>query len=72
MGHNVQIFLLSDGVYHILSEEFMSLKEKGAEITLCAHNALERGLNKRDDILFGSQYDLSTMVAKSDSFISFH
>jgi sulfur relay (sulfurtransferase) complex TusBCD TusD component (DsrE family) len=72
MGHNVQIFLMSDGVYHLLSDDFMSLVDKGATIALCAHNALERGLDKRPGVLFGSQYDLSTMVAESDTFLSFH
>jgi len=72
MGHTVQIFLMSDGVYHLLSDEFMALADKGVKIALCAHNALERGLEKRPGVLFGSQYDLSTMVAESDTFLSFH
>jgi len=72
MGHKVKIFLISDGVYHLLSDEFMTLVDKGAEVALCAHNALERGLEKRPGVLFGSQYDLSVMVAQSDTFLSFH
>ncbi len=72
LDHKVQIFCMSDGVYHIRSDKFMSLADKGAEITLCAHNAQERGVEQRPGVLFGSQYDLSTMVAQSDTFFSFH
>ena len=71
LGHKVQIFLMCDGVYHILRENFMVLVEKGVDVTLCAYNALERGMEKRDGVLFGSQYDLSSMVSQSDGFISF-
>lgn len=70
LGHKVQIFLMCDGVYHVLRKDFLTLIEKGAEVTLCAHNARERGLEKRPDILFGSQYDLACLVARSDSFLS--
>jgi len=71
-GHKVEIFLISDGIYHILQENFVSLIDKGAEVTLCAHNALERNLEKRPGITFGSQYDFSVMVSRSDTFLSLH
>lgn len=71
MGQEVQIFLMCDGVYHILREDFLLLIKKGADVTLCAQNALERGVEKREGILFGSQYDLAGMVARSDSFLAF-
>jgi sulfur relay (sulfurtransferase) complex TusBCD TusD component (DsrE family) len=71
MGHAVRIFLMYDGVYHILQEDFMALGEKGAIIVLCAYNAEEKGLAKREGVLFGSQYDLSTMVSQSDAFLAF-
>jgi sulfur relay (sulfurtransferase) complex TusBCD TusD component (DsrE family) len=70
MGQQVQIFLMCDGVYHIVHQDFLSLMEKGAEVTLCAQNALERGLEKKPGILFGSQYDLAGMVSESDSFVA--
>lgn len=70
MGQRVQIFLMCDGVYHILHQDFLSLIKKGAEVTLCTQNALERGLEEKPGILFGSQYDLAGMVAQSDSFLA--
>ncbi len=42
IGHQVQIFLMCDGVYHILCQDFLPLIKKGAEVSLCAQNALER------------------------------
>ncbi len=71
-GHRVKIFLMYDGIYHILRDDFMELTEKGAEIILCAYDADERKVPRREGVLFGSQYDLSEMVAKADSFLAFH
>jgi sulfur relay (sulfurtransferase) complex TusBCD TusD component (DsrE family) len=68
MGHKVQIFLMCDGVYHILLEDFQLLMTKGAEVTLCSHNARERGVGEQPGVLFGSQYDLAHMVSRSDAF----
>jgi sulfur relay (sulfurtransferase) complex TusBCD TusD component (DsrE family) len=70
MGQKVRIFLMCDGVYHILYDNFLSLVDKGADVTLCAQNAMERGLEKKPGILFGSQYDLANIMAESDSFLA--
>ncbi len=70
MGQQVQIFLMCDGVYHILHQNFLALVEKGAEATLCSHNAMERELEKRPGVHFGSQYDLAGMIAEADSFLA--
>ncbi|MDX1763079.1 MAG: DsrE family protein [bacterium] len=71
-GHSVQIFLMNDGVYHLLRETFDDLLNKGAEVTVCAHNAVERGVPERAGVSFGSQYNLAVMVAASDVFLSLH
>ncbi len=71
-GHRVRIFLMYDGVYHILRDDFMELADKGVEIILCAYDADVRQVPRREGVLFGSQYDLSEMVAKGDAFLSFH
>ncbi|OIP63739.1 MAG: hypothetical protein CO150_08125 [Nitrospirae bacterium CG_4_9_14_3_um_filter_53_35] len=70
MGHQVEIFLMSDGVYHILHHNFSNLIAKGAEVALCAYDAMERGLDKKTGIHFGSYYDLAVMVAKADGFLA--
>lgn len=71
-GHRVRIFLMSNGVYHVLHPQFAILINLGVEVTLCASNAAERGIEEMGGVTFGSQYDLSIMSAKADSFISFH
>ena len=70
-GKDVQIFLMCDGVYNINNKGFMSLLDKGVSITLCAHNASERAVEKKEGIRFGSQYDHAYIVNESDRFISF-
>lgn len=46
LGHPVEIFLMADGVYNLLNEGFRALLSKGATVTVCAHNAGERGLGR--------------------------
>lgn len=70
-GKDVQIFLMCDGVYNINNKDFISLLDKGASIILCAHNASERSVEKREGINFGSQYDHAYIVNESDRFLSF-
>ncbi|MDH4317847.1 MAG: DsrE family protein [Desulfobulbaceae bacterium] len=70
--HRVKIFLMSNGVYHVLHPRFLKLIEQGVEVTLCGSNAAERGIEEREGVTFGSQYDLSVMAATADSFITFH
>ncbi len=69
-GHRVRIFLMCDAVYHLLNPDLLSLLSLGAEITVCAHNAMERGVEKKAGVVFGSQYDLAEMVAESQGFLA--
>lgn len=67
-GHQVALFLMDDGVYQLRS--FGDLQEKGLEVSLCAHNAYQRGLEKVEGVLFGSQYDWAQTVNEADRVIS--
>lgn len=71
-GVEVSIFLMCDGVYNMNVDALTQLSEQGAKLTLCAHNAEERKLEKKGPILFGSQYDLADIVAESDRFLAFN
>src|SRR3990167_8701618 len=51
-GKDVQIFLMCDGVYNINNKDFTSLLDKGVSVTLCAHNASERSVEKRECLNF--------------------
>ena len=70
LGHRVRVFFMHEGVYHIQHKNFKALSELDIEMALCASNALERGVEKKNGILFGSQYDLATMTAGSDAFLA--
>ena len=71
-GVEVQIFLMCDGVYNLNHEKFKELAEKGALVVVCAHNAIERNVGKKDFVLWGSQYDLACMVKECDRFLAFN
>jgi sulfur relay (sulfurtransferase) complex TusBCD TusD component (DsrE family) len=66
----VDIFLMCDGVYNIYQKEFTALQGKGVKIFLCDFNAQARAIEEREDIVFGSQYDLACIVHECDKFIS--
>ena len=70
-GVEVSIFLMADGIYNINKDYFLELLEEGAEISVCAHNASKRKVERVDGINFGSQYDLAIVANESDRFISF-
>lgn len=66
-GHQVSLFLMDEGVYNL--NGFKDLQEKGLALSLCAHNAYQRCLEKIDGVLFGSQYDWAQIVNESDRVI---
>ncbi len=68
-GHEVSIFLMDDGVYQAAS--LADLAERGAHLAVCAHNCLQRTVDKVGGVLWGSQYDWAEMVAESDRVIAF-
>ena len=59
---------MEDAVY--LVNQFRGLTEKGADVSLCAHNAYQRGLEKMEGVLFGSQYDWAQAVNEADRVVS--
>ncbi|MCL7410519.1 MAG: DsrE family protein [Methanosarcinaceae archaeon] len=70
-GISVSIFLMADGTHNSVFEPFQNLIEHGVEIILCAHNAAKRKVEVVENIVYGSQYDLATIIKESDRFISF-
>ncbi len=71
-GIAVEMFLMCDGVYHLNDPRLAGLSAKGAKVVVCAHNAVERKVERRDFVHWGSQYDLATLVKNSDRFLSFN
>lgn len=72
MGKEVSIFLMCDGVYNINDPRFKALADKGVKVIVCAHNAIERKQERKDFVIWGSQYDNATMVKECDRFLAFN
>lgn len=71
-GKQVEIFLMCDGVYHLNDARLEGLTQKGAKVVVCAHNCLERKVERRPFVLWGSQYDLAVLIKESYRFLSFN
>lgn len=81
LGHQVELFLMDDGVYSLLNspenriaKEFASLQEQGATLTLCGSNCGPRGATKETlipGVTVGSQYDHAQILHRADRFLVF-
>ncbi len=69
LGHEVDIFFMDDGVFHLRRLE--PLVGRGARFTVCAHNAYERGVEKMEGALFGGQNDWAEIVSQADRVVAF-
>jgi sulfur relay (sulfurtransferase) complex TusBCD TusD component (DsrE family) len=69
MGHEVDIFFMDDGVFHL--RHLGPLMSQGARFTVCAHNAYERGVEKVEGALFGGQNDWAEIVSQADRVVAF-
>lgn len=69
LGHEVDIFLMDDGVYQL--PRLLALTQQGVRITMCSHNVHERGLARVEGVLFGGQPDWAEIVRDADRVISF-
>jgi len=68
--NDIELFLYNDGVLLLKDPSFIDLS-RHVKTTLCNVSACERGIKRREHILFGSLYDLSKMLVRTDKFISF-
>jgi len=71
-GKQVELFLMCDGVYHLNDARLEGLTQKGAKVVVCAQNCLERKVERKPFVLWGSQYDLALLMKESDRFFSFN
>lgn len=71
-GKQVEIYLMCDGVYHLNDSRLEELPKKGAKVVVCAHNCLERKVERKPFVLWGSQYDLAVLIKESYRFLSFN
>lgn len=68
-GHQVELFLMEQGVYS--APYLAGLSSRGASVVWCSHNAQQRGLPEVPGVREGSQFDWAAMVAAGDRVVSF-
>ncbi len=72
-GHEVDIFIMCDGVHNAFVPTFAALVDKGARVVLCSHNLAERQRPKIEGmIVCGSQYDHAQLVSTVDRYLAFN
>jgi sulfur relay (sulfurtransferase) complex TusBCD TusD component (DsrE family) len=82
LGHEVELFLMGEGVYH--AQAISSPKRPytalpavlglGAKVSICGVTAEARGISEADlypGIEIASQYELSRIVDRADRFLTF-
>ena len=81
-GHAVELFLMDDGVYNLVSipkagspsSLLQTAQSKGLKISLCTQSAETRGISEEESlhgVAWRSQHELSKIVAGSDRFLAF-
>ncbi|HHT9119845.1 MAG TPA: DsrE family protein [Candidatus Hypogeohydataceae bacterium YC41] len=71
-GKQVEMFLMCDGVYHVNDPRLEELTKKGVKVVVCAQNCLERKVERKPFVLWGSQYDLALLINEAERFLSFN
>ncbi len=73
MGKDVQIFMMCDGVYNVYNSDIVSLKDKGAEISVCEHNSAERAVDaEKSPAEAASLYVLGTIIEDCTKLVAFN
>ena len=68
-SHNVKIFFMGNGLYSIVRDEIKQLKDDGAEIFYCAHNAQQRKIEPEQWAESSSMYGLAKLIKEADKVI---
>ena len=70
-GIEVDIFMMHNAVLNAAVAGLEKLADRGAKITVCAHNADELRAVRSEKFTYGSQYDHSNIVGDSDRYLAF-
>jgi len=80
-SHQVRLFLMDDGIYHIVknneigaAEKLRSLLSAQMTVSICSQSAQKRGIAEADTLHgagWFSQHELAHIVADTDRFLSF-
>lgn len=74
-GHDVDLFLMDEGVRYATDANLAVWVATGIDVMLCAHDAEARGVDLRlataRGVLLGTQRDHAFLLRRSDRFYSF-
>lgn len=70
-GIGVDIFMMHRGVLNTAIPLLDALVDKGAVITVCAHNASELKAPRNEKFNYGSQFDHSNIINDATRFLAF-
>jgi predicted peroxiredoxin len=70
-GRDVTVFLMDDGVFLLNESDLADLLNEGIEIHCCDHSRERKGVDKKIDITYGSQYQNAVMMHESDKVLVF-
>jgi len=73
-GVEVRLFVMCDGVYHLLDPAFHELARSGVSIVCCGQDATKRHLAPIEEVpnlRWGSQYDFARITAECDRILAF-
>lgn len=70
-GIGVDIFLMHRGVLNASAPGLDALADKGAVITVCAHNAGELKAHRNEKFNYGSQFDHANIVNDATRYLAF-
>lgn len=80
-SHQVRLFLMDDGIYHIVKNNtigsvvtLQNLLSKQMTVSICTQSAQNRGVSEAETFSgtgWFSQHELANIVAGSDRFLSF-
>ena len=74
-GVEVRLFVMCDGVYHLLDPAFHELARRGVSIVCCGQDATKRHLDAIEgvpNLRWGSQYDFAQITAECDRILAFN
>ncbi len=70
-GIGVEIFLMHRGVLNSTVPALDALADKGAAITVCAHNAGELKAYRNEKFNYGSQFDHANIIGDTTRYLAF-
>lgn len=74
-GHEIDLFLMDQGVRYALDADLGRWVAAGVDVTLCAHDAEAQGVDTAAaaarGVVLGSQRDHAHLLRRSDRFYSF-